>query len=166
MPKWIELNNGDLVNIDVICNIRKENYIKHRENLYSGEIKEFEKYSIAYDGSINSNDYEEDFAYEKDRDKRFEEIKAMLLDKTPETDTQPVKVITATDIMIEEMNLSYRAYNCLKRAGVRTLDDVIRLGSDKLLKVRNLGKKSYDEIVQILVNRYHQPQRNWESDGE
>ena len=79
MPKWIELNNGDLVNIDVICNIRKENYIKHRENLYSGEIEEFEKYSIAYDGSINSNEYEEDFAFENDRDKRFEETKSMLI---------------------------------------------------------------------------------------
>ena len=157
MAKWIELNTGELVNLDITCNIRKFDILL---DIHSGKYR----YEIEYE--YNSGTETECFHDEIERDKRFEEIKAMLLDKTPETDTQPVKVITATDIMIEEMNLSVRAYNCLKRAGVRTLDDIIRLGSDRLLEVRNLGKKCYDEIVWILVNRYHQPQRNWESDGK
>lgn len=154
MAKWIELNTGELVNLNMIYNIKEETITLTNDY----------KYGISF-CSI-SDAVGEIYSDESERDKRFKEIKLMLLDRANETDTQPVKVITATDIMIEEMNLSIRAYNCLKRAGVRTLDDVIRLGSDKLLKVRNLGKKCYDEIVQILVNRYHQPQRNWESDGK
>ena len=149
MAKWFELNSGELVNLDKIYNIRKYN-----ETMY-----ESKSYNIEYhcEGDIVSEYYND----ENERDKRFDEIKAMLLEIANEAETEPVKVITATDIMIEEMNLSYRAFNCLKRAGINTLDDVIRLGSDRLLEVRNLGKKSYDEIVRILVNRYHQPQRNW-----
>ena len=152
MAKWIELNTGELVNIDITCNISKhDKWLECESRRY--------RYDIVY--KYNSDAELECFYDEVERDKRFEEIKAMLLDKAPETDTQPVKAITATDIMIEEMELSYRAFNCLKRAGINTLDDVISLGSDGLLKIRNLGKKSYDEIVRVLVNRYHQPQRNW-----
>lgn len=151
MAKWIELNNGELVNLNMIYNIKKETITLTNDY----------KYSISFCSTSDAVD--EIYSDESERDKRFEEIKAMLLDRANETDMQPVKVIAATDIMIEEMNLSVRAYNCLKRAGVRTLDDVIRLGSDRLLEVRNLGKKCYDEIVWILVNRYHQPQRNWVS---
>lgn len=150
MEKWIELNAGELVNLDNVKEILKSDMMRDNKELFL----------IYYD------DIDEHFCNEEMRDKRFEEIKAILLDKAPETDTQPVKVITATDIMIEEMDLSVRAYNCLKRAGVQTLDDIIRLGSDRLREVRNLGKKCYDEIVWILVNRYHQPQRNWGSDGK
>lgn len=151
MAKWIELNNGELVNLNMIYNIKKETITLTNDY----------KYSISFCSTSDAVD--EIYSDESECDKRFKEIKAMLLDRANETDMQPVKVIAATDIMIEEMDLSVRAYNCLKRAGVRTLDDVIRLGSDRLLEVRNLGKKCYDEIVWILVNRYHQPQRNWAS---
>lgn len=51
---------------------------------------------------------------------------------------------------VDELNLSVRAYNCLYRAGKRTLADVCALTLDELAKVRNLGKNSFDEIVEVV----------------
>ena len=56
------------------------------------------------------------------------------------------------DITLEELELSVRSYNCLKRAGVNTLRDVSEMTFDELCHVRNLGKKSVDEICAVLTN--------------
>ncbi len=51
---------------------------------------------------------------------------------------------------IEEMDLSVRSYNCLKRANIHTVEDLTRKTEDEMLKVRNLGRKSLDEVIQKL----------------
>lgn len=51
---------------------------------------------------------------------------------------------------IEELDLSVRSYNCLKRAGIHTVQDLIQKTEDEMLKVRNLGRKSLDEVIQKL----------------
>ena len=51
---------------------------------------------------------------------------------------------------IEDMDLSVRSYNCLKRANIHTVEDLISKTEDEMLKVRNLGKKSLDEVMQKL----------------
>ncbi len=51
---------------------------------------------------------------------------------------------------IEDMDFSVRSYNCLKRANIHTVEDLIRKTEDEMLKVRNLGKKSLDEVMQKL----------------
>ena len=51
---------------------------------------------------------------------------------------------------IEDMDLSVRSYNCLKRANIHTVEDLIRKNEDEMLKVRNLGRKSLDEVIQKL----------------
>ena len=48
---------------------------------------------------------------------------------------------------IEEMDLSVRSYNCLKRANIHTVEDLTRKTEDEMLKVRNLGRKSLDEVI-------------------
>ena len=48
---------------------------------------------------------------------------------------------------IEDMDLSVRSYNCLKRANIHTVEDLIKKTEDDMLKVRNLGKKSLDEVI-------------------
>ena len=48
---------------------------------------------------------------------------------------------------IEELDLSVRAYNCLKRAGINTVEDLINRTEDDMIKVRNLGRKSLDEVI-------------------
>ncbi|MDD4110515.1 MAG: DNA-directed RNA polymerase subunit alpha [Clostridia bacterium] len=54
------------------------------------------------------------------------------------------------DMTIEEMELSVRSYNCLKRAGINNIQDLIQKTKDDMLKVRNLGMKSINEVSEKL----------------
>lgn len=53
---------------------------------------------------------------------------------------------------IEDLDLSVRPLNCLKRAGITTVEDLIKRSEDDMLKVRNLGRKSLDEVIMKLKN--------------
>ncbi len=55
------------------------------------------------------------------------------------------------EMPIEELDLSVRSYNCLKRAGINTVQELIQRSEDEMLKVRNLGKKSLTEVKQKLT---------------
>lgn len=57
-------------------------------------------------------------------------------------------------IFIEELELSVRAYNCLKRANVHTLSDLLQYSADDLLEFKNFGKKSADEVCNNLKTRF------------
>lgn len=52
---------------------------------------------------------------------------------------------------IEDMDLSVRSYNCLKRAGINTIEDLIKRTEDDMLKVKNLGRKSLEEVIYKLA---------------
>ena len=54
------------------------------------------------------------------------------------------------EMTIEELDLSVRSFNCLKRAGVNTVEDLTAKSEEDMMKVRNLGKKSLDEVVAKL----------------
>lgn len=54
------------------------------------------------------------------------------------------------EMPIEDLDLSVRSYNCLKRASIHTVEDLIKKSEDDMLKVRNLGKKSLDEVIKKL----------------
>ena len=54
------------------------------------------------------------------------------------------------EMTIEELDLSVRSFNCLKRAGINTVEDLINKSEDDMLKVRNLGRKSLEEVVEKL----------------
>lgn len=54
------------------------------------------------------------------------------------------------EMTIEELDLSVRSFNCLKRAGINTVEDLINKSDEDMMKVRNLGKKSLDEVVAKL----------------
>jgi DNA-directed RNA polymerase subunit alpha len=56
----------------------------------------------------------------------------------------------ALEMTIEELDLSVRAFNCLKRAGVNTVGDLVNKSPEEMMKVRNLGKKSLEEVVAKL----------------
>jgi len=55
------------------------------------------------------------------------------------------------EMTIEELDLSVRSYNCLKRAGINTVEDLIQKTEDEMMKVRNLGKKSLEEVRGKLI---------------
>lgn len=54
------------------------------------------------------------------------------------------------EMNIDELELSVRSYNCLKRAGINTVEDLISKSEDDMMKVRNLGRKSLEEVIQKL----------------
>ncbi|MGN1133738.1 MAG: DNA-directed RNA polymerase subunit alpha [Oscillospiraceae bacterium] len=54
------------------------------------------------------------------------------------------------DMTIEELDLSVRSFNCLKRAGINTVNDLIGKSAEEMMKVRNLGKKSFEEVQEKL----------------
>ena len=53
----------------------------------------------------------------------------------------------ALETSIEDLDFSVRAYNCLKRAGVHTLQDLVNKSENDMMKIRNLGKKSLKEVL-------------------
>ncbi|MBV8584634.1 MAG: DNA-directed RNA polymerase subunit alpha [Candidatus Eremiobacteraeota bacterium] len=57
------------------------------------------------------------------------------------------------DIPVETLNLSVRSFNCLKRAGISKVSELLDLTEDEIMKMRNFGKKSLDEIKQVLLER-------------
>jgi DNA-directed RNA polymerase subunit alpha len=62
-------------------------------------------------------------------------------------DTTNEKVLNLT---IEELDLSVRSFNCLKRAGINTVEDLINKSEEDMMKVRNLGRKSLEEVIAKL----------------
>ncbi len=54
------------------------------------------------------------------------------------------------EMTIEELDLSVRSFNCLKRAGIDTVEDLVSRTEEEMIKVRNLGKKSLEEVIQKL----------------
>ncbi|SDZ18471.1 DNA-directed RNA polymerase subunit alpha [Tindallia californiensis] len=63
-------------------------------------------------------------------------------------DDEKEKVLEMT---IEELDLSVRSYNCLKRAGINTVEELAEKNEEEMMKVRNLGKKSLEEVQKKLI---------------
>ena len=72
--------------------------------------------------------------------------------KTTEVMAEPVddNRTKAMEMSIEELELSVRSFNCLKRAGINTVQELCSKTPDEMMKVRNLGKKSLDEVLEKL----------------
>ena len=62
-------------------------------------------------------------------------------------DTEKEKALVMS---IDELELSVRSYNCLKRAGINTVEELCNRTSEDMMKVRNLGRKSLEEVLAKL----------------
>ncbi|MCR5212928.1 MAG: DNA-directed RNA polymerase subunit alpha [Eubacterium sp.] len=71
--------------------------------------------------------------------------KTIIIEKQEE-----VPETTAKDMSIDELELSVRSFNCLKRAGINTVKELCNKTTDEMMKVRNLGRKSLDEVLAKL----------------
>ena len=67
------------------------------------------------------------------------------------TDQEDDKKEKVLEMTIEELDLSVRSYNCLKRAGINTVEELVMRNEEEMMKVRNLGRKSLEEVQQKLV---------------
>ena len=59
-------------------------------------------------------------------------------------------VTKSSNMIIEDLDLSVRSYNCLKRAGIQTVEELTQKTEDEMLRVRNLGKKSFKEVKEKI----------------
>ena len=57
-------------------------------------------------------------------------------------------------ILIEELQLPVRAYNCLKRAGINSVDDLVNYSQEEIREIKNFGKKSAQEVFQALKDKF------------
>ena len=71
------------------------------------------------------------------------------------TEEKPVAAapVSEWDVPVETLNLSVRSFNCLKRAGISKVSELLDMSEDEIIKMRNFGKKSLDEIKQVLEER-------------
>ncbi len=81
----------------------------------------------------------------------FNPLKDVTLE--PKSDEEPKEDNPADHIPIEELQLSVRAYNCLKRAQVNTVSDLLDYSQEDLLEIKNFGQKSAEEVIEALQQR-------------
>ena len=76
--------------------------------------------------------------------------KLLLLDEHTAA-LDPATADKVLELTIEELDLSVRSFNCLKRANINTVEDLISKTEDEMMKVRNLGRKSLEEVINKLA---------------
>jgi DNA-directed RNA polymerase subunit alpha len=77
----------------------------------------------------------------------------LFVNFTNEEKPLPAAPASEWDIPVETLNLSVRSFNCLKRAGISKVSELLDMSEDEIIKMRNFGKKSLDEIKQVLEER-------------
>ncbi len=80
----------------------------------------------------------------------FTDLSETLNEKSTVVEKEEAQHDKVLEMTIEELDLSVRSFNCLKRAGINTVEDLVVKTEDEMMKVRNLGRKSLEEVVQKL----------------
>lgn len=147
----------NLMPIDAIFTpIKKVNY--EVDNVRVGQRTDFEKLTmhVETDGSINAKEaltiagkilkeHIEKFITEK--------IEEPFAKEEEEVDAEKQRVTSLLKTSIEDLNLSVRAYNCLKSANINTISELVSRDEQELLKFRNFGKKSLAELVEVIEEK-------------
>ena len=153
-------SNLGFLNVDaVFMPVRKVNFfietVRNAESLeMESLILEVETNgSITPDEAINdgANILESMFSSIKISDSKTEKF---LLNENLKTDKQD-KQSDLNNILIEELELSVRAFNCLKRANIHTIGELLNYSPEELLDFKNFGKKSADEVLESLSKRFN-----------
>lgn len=152
-------NDGDidLIPVDAIFTpIKSVKY--HVDNVRVGQRTDFEKLSmeVETDGSINPK---EAFTIAgkilKDHIEKFitEQIDEPFAQEEDEVDAEKLRVANLLKTSIEDLNLSVRAYNCLKSANINTIAELVSKDETELLKFRNFGRKSLAELTEVIEEK-------------
>jgi DNA-directed RNA polymerase subunit alpha len=127
------------------------------ENVYdnSNNISERVFLDIWTDGSISPNE-----ALKSASQVIIDLFTSLINNNENENEKNPLEVKTGsisiepyTNIAIEELQLSVRAYNCLKKAQINTVGDLLQYSPEKLQELKNFGRKSADEVFSTLKNK-------------
>ena len=125
------------------------------ENTRVGNMTDFDKLTLEVwtDGTITARDAVVSGGKDPVRSfcpvhRPFVKLWAASSTVVEKAETQRDKVLELT---IEELDLSVRSFNCLKRANINTVEDLISKTEDEMMKVRNLGRKSLEEVINKLA---------------
>ena len=147
----------DLIPVDAVFTpIRSVKY--HVDNVRVGQRTDYEKLSmeVVTDGSINPK---EAFTIAgkilKDHIEKFitEQIEEPFSQEEDEVDAEKVRISNLLKTSIEDLNLSVRAYNCLKSANINTIAELVSKDETELLKFRNFGRKSLAELSEVIEEK-------------
>lgn len=152
--KVIELDKAPLGTIavdSIYTPVLKVNYTV--ENTRVEQITDYDKLTIEVwtDGTISAKEAVSLAAKILNRqlnhfvDLSEESFSTEILEKKEDSGKEK-----ALEMTIEELDLSVRAFNCLKRAGVNSVGDLVNKSPEEMMKVRNLGKKSLEEVIAKL----------------
>ncbi len=123
------------------------------ENTRVGQITDFDKLiiDVTTDGSMNADEAVSLAAkIMSDHLSQFISLTELAEKAEIMVEKEEDKKEKILEITIEELDLSVRSYNCLKRAGINTVEELIMRNEEEMMKVRNLGKKSLEEVQQKL----------------
>jgi DNA-directed RNA polymerase subunit alpha len=144
----------DVMAVDSIYTpVLKVNY--HVENTRLGQVTDYDKLTMEVwtDGTISAKE-----ALSQAASLLNEHLK-LFIDLSDESSIAEIMVEKddkgkekLLEMTIEELDLSVRSFNCLKRAGINTVEDLISKSEEEMMKVRNLGKKSFEEVKEKLAS--------------
>lgn len=131
--------------------VQKANYTV--ENTRVGQITDYDKLTLEVwtDGSIRPDEATSWSAkILNDHLRLFIGLTESLNDVEIMVEKEEEQKDKIMEMTIEELDLSVRSYNCLKRAGINTVEELTQRNEDDMMKVRNLGKKSLEEVIHKL----------------
>lgn len=128
------------------------------ENVRVGQRTDYEKLimNVTTDGSINAKEaLTISGKILKEHIEKFitEKIEEPFTQEEEEVDAEKQRIANLLKTSIEDLNLSVRAYNCLKSANINTIAELVSRDEQDLLKFRNFGKKSLSELVEVIEEK-------------
>ena len=137
----------DLLQIDaVFMPVQRANYMIDETAVgEGGSARERLRLEIQTDGSLTPDD-----AMAQAANQLITLIQPMATLTMEEEQSQEPEPSAEAQIPLEELNLSVRAYNCLKRAQVNSVSDLMGFSYEDLLEIKNFGSKSADEVIEAL----------------
>ena len=142
-----------LIPVDSIYTpVKKVNYTV--ENTRVGDLTDFDKLTLEVwtNGTITARDAVSLGArILVDHFMLFTDLSETMGNKSTVVEKAPDDKDKMLEMTIEELDLSVRSFNCLKRANINTVEDLISKTEDEMMKVRNLGRKSLEEVINKLA---------------
>jgi len=135
----------------VFTPVRKVNY--NIENTRVGQVTDYDKLTLEVwtDGSVRPDEATSlSSKILSEYLRRFIELTESVDDMEIMVEKPEEQKDKIMEMTIEELDLSVRSYNCLKRAGINSVEELIQRNEEDMMKVRNLGKKSLEEVINKL----------------
>ena len=142
-----------LIPVDSIYTpVKKVNYTV--ENTRVGDLTDYDKLTLEVwtNGTIDARDAVSLGArILVDHFMLFTDLSETMGNKSTVVEKAEAQRDKVLELTIEELDLSVRSFNCLKRANINTVEDLISKTEDEMMKVRNLGRKSLEEVINKLA---------------